>query len=79
MKTEFYTCDIEKCGNTKDVKKLRLQVLFTTEQTEGRSVPTYLSDETLDICNSCLEKIKSGNYVYAHGAQGYNTFYFKTK
>lgn len=68
-------CDI--CHKKATTHKT-LQVIFTTEQTEGRPCKPYLSfPEELDLCNGCLGKIMNGNYVIASGAQGYNNYYFK--
>lgn len=68
-------CDI--CHKKATTHKT-LQVIFTTEQTEGRSCKPYLSfPEELDLCDDCLGKIMKGNYVFGSGAQGYNDYYFK--
>ena len=79
MKNESYTCDIHKCTNEAEHKQQTLQVIFTTDQTEGRSVKPYLSIEKIDICQSCLDKILKGNYVFANGAMGYNEYNLSTK
>ena len=72
---ENFYCDI--CHKKATTHKT-LQVIFTTEQTEGRPCTPYLSyPETLDLCDDCLGKIMNGNYVFASGAQGYNDYYFK--
>lgn len=73
---EIIKCDIEKCGNKENVKEIKTDVIFTTDQTEGRSVKPYLSRETFDICANCLDKVFKGNMIFAHGAQGNNIFYF---
>lgn len=79
MKIEKHICDIDGCG--KDAEKINksfgMSVIFTTEQTEGRSVDPYIQHQQFDICADCHAKILTGQAVYAHGAQGYNTFYFK--
>ena len=68
-------CDI--C-NEKATTHKALQVIFTTEQTEGRPCKPYLNfPKELDLCDNCLGKIMEGNYVFASGAQGYNDYYFK--
>lgn len=54
-----------------------LTVVFTTEQTEGRSVTPYLSTLKLDWCHDCEDTMLSGKMVFAQGAMGYNTYYFK--
>lgn len=75
MKKEVYTCDISNCGNDPAYKDKELDVIFTTEQTEGRSCPPYISRQKLDICDTCMSKLlKSGKYIQATGAQGYNTY-----
>lgn len=54
-----------------------IHVVFTTEQTEGRSVDPYLSLETIDICPACMRTILGGKMLFAEGAMGNNTYYFK--
>jgi hypothetical protein len=76
-RTEIIKCDIKDCKNTTKVKALRIHVIFTTDQTEGRSKSPYLSLEEFDICENCYNKILSGKMIFAFGAQGYNTYYFK--
>lgn len=71
--TTSYFCDICKKETEKDnVKSIsRMPVIFTTEQTEGRSVEPYLDFVSIDICNKCLAKsIK----IKASGAMGYNNY-----
>lgn len=79
MKKQITTCDI--CKKEADIMNPdhKLQVIFTTEQTEGRGVSPYLTTATLDICSFCLGKVVEGNAIWAHGAQGYNKYYFKEK
>lgn len=79
VKTETIYCDIDDCKSDADVTEERLQVIFTTDQTEGRGTEPYLSNEGVDLCEKCLKKVLKGNYIFAHGAQGHNTFYFKNK
>lgn len=78
MKTEKYLCDVSGCEENvpEDLRSKKIQVIFTTEQTEGRSVKPYLSTETLDICEKCLGRILEGNYLFGNGAQGYNQYNF---
>lgn len=73
------TCDVckEKLSVDKDYKSPRIQVIFTTEQTEGRSVSPYLYYLDIDLCEKCYTKLLTGKYIFAHGAMGYNTYYFK--
>jgi len=83
MKEEKYTCDIEECKSECSNKSLptinqvSIQVIFTTDQTEGRSCSPYLDMKKVDICKSCMAKVLQGNYIWAHGANGYNSYYFK--
>lgn len=73
------SCDIKDCNSEKEVKTVEIQVIFTSDQTEGRSCNPYLSKQKFDMCQNCLDKLLKGNYVFAYGAQGYNTYYFNTK
>jgi hypothetical protein len=77
MEKTTYACDIQDCKNVPEHKKKSIQVIFTTDQTEGRSVAPYLSIETIDICQHCLDIVLKGNYVYGSGAQGHNTYTLK--
>lgn len=74
MKTTTVSCDV--CHATKDIKEKTIQVIFTTEQTEGRYIAPYLSDCKMDICACCLNKVLKGNYLYGRGAMGFNTYLF---
>lgn len=71
------SCDIKDCNSEIKVKTEKIQVIFTTEQTEGRSCTPYLSEERFDMCEACMNKVLEGNYIFGYGAQGYNTYYFK--
>jgi len=77
MKRESWLCDIKGCQNEvpKENRKTRMDVIFTTEQTEGRGVPAYITNEKIDICASCKARvIMCKRYLVGHGAQGSNTF-----
>jgi len=81
IKPEVIKCDIEDCDNEwekpKDYQKSNLQVIYLTEQTEGRSVSPYLEALKLDICAECFKEIlKTGKYLKASGAQGSHTVRF---
>lgn len=75
MKREIFNCDV--CGKETDVKKKRMDVLFTTDQTEGRSCDTHLSQEDVELCGNCMAHVLKGNYIYGSGCQGYNKYWFK--
>lgn len=77
-KPEEYFCDVCKDPILKG-SKTEIQVIFTTEQTEGRGVPNYLSDESIDMCKKCHDHVLKGNYLFGHGAQGYNNYFFNNK
>ena len=77
MKIETYKCDIEDCDNTATFINERFQVIFRTEQTEGRPIKGSLSIQKLDICKNCYEKLISGMSINAYGAQGFNKYYIK--
>jgi ribosomal protein L37AE/L43A len=77
MKTEIWKCDIDKCENSANHKGLSIQVIFTTEQTEGRNTKPHLSNEKIDICQSCLDKVLEGNYIFGAGAMGHNCYTLK--
>lgn len=79
MKVEFVICDVceEKLLITKEYKPKKMQVIFTTDQDEGRATKPYFSIGDLDLCKKCQEKALEGNYIYVTGAQGYNKYSFK--
>ncbi|MDG6938055.1 MAG: hypothetical protein JRN42_05900 [Nitrososphaerota archaeon] len=72
MKREVYICDI--CGKD-DVDLVMndfpLQMIFTTETTEGTPTKPYIqSDNKVDVCVECHDKLTSGRYLFAAGAMG---------
>lgn len=78
MKTEIYTCDVKNCTNTEGVKLRKMQVVFETETTEGRSTDPYFDNIELDICPEHYQKLISERKVLsAAGAMGYNDYYIK--
>lgn len=75
MKTEIITCDVCK-SSEKVIENKSMQVIFHTDQTEGRSVKPYLSIEQFDVCEKCIDTVLKGNYIHGDGAQGYNNYSF---
>lgn len=81
MKKEIIYCDVcekEKPWEESYTPK-NLDVIFTTDQEEGRSCKPYLSKEKLDICNKCYSILLEGNYIFASGAMGHNKYWFKNE
>jgi hypothetical protein len=70
-----HRCDL--CQKPATHLQEQVQIVFTTEQTEGRPTKPHLSIERLDLCDKCLQQIIDSNPVLAHGAQGHNTYYWK--
>lgn len=79
MKQINVICDIENCKGFvgEPGENMKLQVIFHTEQTEGRATNPYLYLVEVDICEACKNRILTGDYVHAWGAQGYNKYNFK--
>ena len=77
MKKEQWYCDIDDCNEIANIKGQEMQVVFFTDQTEGRSTKPYLYTVKMDICNSCLSKRHNGLDIIAVGAQGHNTYRFR--
>lgn len=75
MRQEIYYCDV--CNTNAKIENIKLQVIFTTEQDEGRSVTPYLTLKDIDICDKCLAYLMKGNYLFAAGAMGHNTYNFR--
>jgi hypothetical protein len=67
---EICTCDICK-KEQPQILTINYPVLFTTEQTEGRGVTPYISQEKLDVCQECITKLVR---LQGHGAMGNNTY-----
>lgn len=79
MKQEIFKCDIYGCEAPCDDKIIKVTVVFTTDQTEGRGVSPYLSLEKLNLCEEHLNEILiDGKMIFAEGAMGYNNYYFKS-
>ena len=58
-------------------KPQTLTVVFKTDQNDGSGCKPYLSNENLDVCPECLEKLLDLYPIFGYGAQGYNTFKFR--
>lgn len=67
-----HQCDI--CEKPAVNLQIRIQVVFTTEQTEGRPCSPHLVDEVMDLCGGCLARIIERHPIRASGAQGHNTY-----
>ena len=72
-----FKCDI--CGSENAVLSHKLSVIFTTEQTEGRGRPLYFSTVEIELCDVHIKKALSGLQIFAAGAMGNNTYWFKAK
>lgn len=70
------TCDVCKVEKLTDEKPIKYQVIFSNEQTEGRTCKPYLSEYALDLCQPCLSVMLKGNMLFGEGAMGHNKFYF---
>lgn len=77
-KVEKYICDINNCQKEASKKNKKMNVIFHTEQTEGRSVKPYLSLKDIDLCDTHYSQvIQEDRNIHATGAQGHNRYYFK--
>ncbi len=78
MKKEIYMCDIceEEAGAPRKGDG-QVQVIFTTEQNEGRTTKPYFELVKIDWCEQCRHKALQGNVIFAEGAMGYNKYYFR--
>lgn len=66
-------CEKEVKNPTKEPKQYN--IIFDTEQTEGRGVKPYFTKEKLDLCEECLKKLKDWNVqILGSGAMGYNRY-----
>lgn len=75
---KIYGCDL--CGKESqeknDFKKVRLNVIWTTEQSEGKNCKPYIDDEKLLLCQGCMDRIASSLIVKAYREHGDNQFEF---
>lgn len=70
---DTYVCDI--CGaEFAERRQVNVPVVWTTEQTEGRSCKPYYGVERLDLCEDCADRV---HVVEAAGAQGRNRYVFR--
>jgi len=76
-----YKCDIKNCKKnvSEERKQKSFQVIFITNQSDGRHADPYFDVLKLDICNECLKVALSGGAIYAAGAMGHNSYWFKEK
>lgn len=75
MKTEVVKCDIKGRRHDGPVTTYKLNVVFTTEQDEGRAVTAYLDSVQLEMCQTCYRRmIESRRLITAAGAMGHNTY-----
>lgn len=79
MKKEIYMCDIcgEEAGSPRTGDDVARQVIFLTEQNEGRSAKPYFEYVKFDWCEQCRYKALLGYAIYAEGAMGHNKYFFK--
>ena len=53
-----------------------MDVVFTTEQNEGRTTSPYIDREKIELCDTCRNIIlMDRKMVEAQGAMGYNKYY----
>lgn len=77
-KEVLYHCDVCKEEGGDDLEKDKeIQVIFTTETTEGTIVDPWLYLCEIDICGDCLERVLDGEALFGSGAQGHYKYYFK--
>ena len=81
MKKEIYMCDIcgEEAGAPRKGDDTPRQVIFTTEQNEGRATKPYFDYVKIDWCEQCRMKALGGCAIFATGAMGYNKYEFHRK
>ena len=79
MRTTYTVVKCDVCSKDK-ASETSISVVFTTEQCEGRPTKPYLQNVEIDLCDDCLGRVLlQGEHLFAHGAQGHNSYYFKEK
>jgi hypothetical protein len=71
---EKFYCDV--CHAEAVTQEVNYPVIFLSEQTEGRPVKPYISQERLDICDACAQRMLM---LEGYGAQGNNVFEFRKR
>lgn len=72
-----YYCDLcEEKIIREDYVGISVDVLFTTEQTEGYPTEPYIQTNPIDFCHKCFDKYKK-SLIMASGAQGRNSYRFR--
>lgn len=70
-------CDIKECGVAAYHVQKTVSIAFTTEQTEGRTVPKYLEGKKLDFCEEHFKQYIDSLPLTATGSQGHNEYSIK--
>ena len=77
MKKEIKECDISNREHNADteIRTYTMDVVFTTEQNEGRATSPYIDNVTLELCSACRNEILiKRKMITAVGAMGYNKY-----
>lgn len=75
MKTIIVSCDV--CKGQISPRPHDIQVIFVSDQNEGKPSEPYLDEVTIDICKLCIDKVMSGKYIFSRGALGNNEYFFQ--
>lgn len=71
-----HVCDIKDCCVEANILGVTRQVIFKTEQTEGRYCNPYIQHVKMDLCHFHENKVLKGIAIIGRGAQGYNEYTF---
>lgn len=75
-----YYCDIDGCDTPVEPKDVReYEVVFDTEQNEGRSTEPYFQPAELYLCDKHREAYMAIQPIRASGAMGFNKYKFTAK
>ena len=78
-KVVAYYCDIAGCGTPVEPEDVReYEVVFETEQNEGRSTEPYFQPAELYLCDKHREAYMQIQPIRATGAMGFNKYRFIT-
>ena len=70
-----YYCDIEGCGESVKPEAVReYDVVFETEQNEGRSTEPYFSADELYLCDEHTKEVLRLTPIKVTGAMGFNKY-----
>jgi len=77
MKEIIKKCDIENSKHCGTARTYEVDVVFSTEQNEGRTTSPYIDRVEIELCEACRNKMLTERIMpKAYGAMGFNHYKF---